>query len=415
MRTLLGPSPLALLAAAAIAAPASAQLFADGDPILAVDPDTGIHSNYPAQESPWNCVDQDSFTKYLNFGMAGTGVIVTPLYGPSTVESMRLTTAGDAPERDPGSWELYGTNDAIFSEDNGIGDGESWTLIASGDANLPDNRNTAGPIYTFANATSYSSFKVIFPTLKDPTSANSMQIADISLFTAADGGGDQVFGASDDAIAVGWFGSESSYPGLEGPTNAIDADPFNKYLNFGRENSGFIVSRADGQAVVVEQFTITTANDWEDRDPTTWELYGTNDPIVSGDNSTGDAESWTLIDSGSVDLPFERNTLGPTVTVSNTTAYTGYKLLFPSVKFPSDWPGDSMQIAEILIEAEGGACFADCNTDGTVNTQDFLCFLGIWSAAFGSGNYDPDADCNNDLVINTQDFLCFLNLWSTGC
>ena len=60
-------------------------------------------------------------------------------------------------------------------------------------------------------------------------------------------------------------------------------------------------------------------------------------------------------------------------------------------------------------------CYADCNGDGSVNTQDFLCFLTVWSASYQSGNYDPAADCNGDNTINTQDFLCFLNLWSAGC
>ena len=415
MRTLLGRSPIALFVAAAVAMPASAQLFGPGDTILAVDPDTGIHCSYPGGEAPWNMLDQDSGTKYLNFGMAGTGAISEPVYGSSVVRSLQFTTANDAPARDPGSWELYGTNDSILSEDCGIGDGENWTLIASGDANLPDQRQTPGPIYNFTNETSYSAYKLIFPTLKDPSGANSMQVADASLFTEMDGLGDQVFDPFDYVVAVGWFGSESAYPGPESPANAIDGDPFNKYLNFGRENSGFIVTRADGAPVIVEQFTITTANDSESRDPASWELYGTNDAIVSEDNSTGDAENWTLVDSGTVDLPPERNTVGPTVPVSNATGYTGYKMLFPTIKDPNAGDADSLQFAEIFVEGQGGEdCYADCNGDDSVNTQDFLCFLGIWSASY-NGSYDPDADCNNDGTVNTQDFLCFLGLWSAGC
>jgi hypothetical protein len=50
--------------------------------------------------------------------------------------------------------------------------------------------------------------------------------------------------------------------------------------------------------------------------------------------------------------------------------------------------------------------YANCNGDGAVNTQDFLCYLGLWS----SGNLA--ADCNGDGVVNTQDFLCYLGLWS---
>ncbi|MCC7387672.1 MAG: hypothetical protein IT431_02785 [Phycisphaerales bacterium] len=52
--------------------------------------------------------------------------------------------------------------------------------------------------------------------------------------------------------------------------------------------------------------------------------------------------------------------------------------------------------------------FPNCDGNGGVNTQDFLCFLGKWSAAFQSGSYDADADCDGNGVINTQDFLCFL-------
>lgn len=49
---------------------------------------------------------------------------------------------------------------------------------------------------------------------------------------------------------------------------------------------------------------------------------------------------------------------------------------------------------------------ANCNGDSLVNTQDFLCYLGKWSAN------DITADCNGDSIINTQDFLCYLGKWS---
>ncbi|MCC7387832.1 MAG: hypothetical protein IT431_03600 [Phycisphaerales bacterium] len=70
---------------------------------------------------------------------------------------------------------------------------------------------------------------------------------------------------------------------------------------------------------------------------------------------------------------------------------------------------------DAVLAMLGLDCYADCNGDGTVNTQDFLCYLGKWSAAFQSGNYDPEADCDGNGVINTQDFLCFLNAYVTGC
>lgn len=55
------------------------------------------------------------------------------------------------------------------------------------------------------------------------------------------------------------------------------------------------------------------------------------------------------------------------------------------------------------------SCMPDWNEDGNVNTQDFIGYLGDWSAG------DPRADVNGDGAVNTQDFLAFLNAWVAGC
>lgn len=96
------------------------------------------------------------------------------------------------------------------------------------------------------------------------------------------------------AIDVDSPSSRSNYPGAEGPTNALDDLDFTKYLNFGRRNSGLIITPAAG-ATTVGSMIFRTANDEPARDPASWRLYGTNDPISSLDNSAGDAENWTLI------------------------------------------------------------------------------------------------------------------------
>ena len=54
----------------------------------------------------------------------------------------------------------------------------------------------------------------------------------------------------------------------------------------------------------------------------------------------------------------------------------------------------------------GGPCYVDCNGDTVINSQDFLCFLNLYTSQ------NPLADCNGDTVINSQDFLCFLNLYN---
>lgn len=322
-------------------------VFGPGDPIIAIDTDEGVRSQYPAGEGPANVADQLSSTKYLNFGEGGTGFIITPFFGSSTIQSFTVTTANDFEVRDPASYDLFGTNDLITSGDNSLGDQESWTLISSGALSLPAAReSTIAPI-NMSNATAYTSYKMIFPTVKDPAQANSMQVADVQFFTGLGGSGSAVLAAGDAALAVSdFFESESDYPPDEGPANAID-QTLDKYLNRGGENSGFIVSRFDGQAVTVTGFTITTANDFSERDPASYEIYGTNDPVTSSDNSTGDTEDWTLIESGLLSLPIDRDTAGDFVPVDNNEAYTAYRIIFPTIRFPGFI---LMQIGEMEIE-----------------------------------------------------------------
>jgi hypothetical protein len=138
----------------------------------------------------------------------------------------------------------------------------------------------------------------------------------------------------------------SESPGGEGVNNLVDQNPATKYLNFGKNGAGFITTPSVGPRAVTA-FQITTANDAEGRDPASWVLYGTNDPITSGQNSTSNAENWTLVDQGTLSLPADRGVLGDMVSVANTTQYASYRMVFPTLKDLYGDGVDSMQIAEI--------------------------------------------------------------------
>jgi len=290
-------------------------------------------------------------TKYLNFAGAGSGLIVRPnIPFNSIAKGIRLTTAGDAPGRDPTSFEVWGTTNAITSLDNSTGLAENWTLVGSGAISLPDTRDTVGDLVTFSNSSQFRNYKVIFPTVKGST---LFQIAEIELF------GDVPLGGVNDynlftppipnaPLAI-HFGPDSSYPAGESPSNLIDGNLDSKYLNFGTLNSGFIVTPASGPDAV-RAFQLATANDFAERDPMDWELYGTNDEITSGPNSQGSEEAWTLVDSGSVTLPAGRGVWGTPVVVNNDTSYASYRFVVKSVRGPGDpgvFPLDSTQYAEV--------------------------------------------------------------------
>src|SRR2546425_5089718 len=75
-----------------------------GDPIVPTS------NNSPGSEGVANAIDNQP-TKYLNFDKLNTGFTVTPRIGLSVVQCLTLTSANDAPERDPASFVLSGSYD----------------------------------------------------------------------------------------------------------------------------------------------------------------------------------------------------------------------------------------------------------------------------------------------------------------
>lgn len=324
---------------------AGTPLLTPEDVVLAVQEPAEAVSSYPGNETPAHAIDGDPGTKYLNFAKQGSGFIITPEAGSTTVRSFLLTTANDAEPRDPSSYELYGTNDSIDSIDNSHGQDEDWILIQEGDLALPAARNTEGELIVVTGAAAYTSYRLSFPTVKNATTANSMQIAEVQ-FYSDESGVAPIFEAFDDIRAVQVPASQSSYVNTsalnEGPLRVIDGREDTKYLNNAAAYSGFIVTPASG-AAVVKSLVLTTANDAPGRDPARWELYGTNEEILSTNNSNGEAEAWTFVAAGDLALPDDRFTPSDPIPVPNDTAYTSWRLVFPTIK---DAALPLMQIAE---------------------------------------------------------------------
>lgn len=144
-------------------------------------------------------------------------------------------------------------------------------------------------------------------------------------------------------------------PAGEGPNNAFDNNPYTKYLNFDKKNAGVTVQLNTGKAVT--GFTVTTANDFSGRDPTSYKLYGSND-----------GSTWTLIKQDSISLSESRYTTSSVIGVGNTTAYAYYFMLFPTTK-AGDGCGlncDSMQIAEITYYYDANSTATSTATNTTI-------------------------------------------------
>src|SRR5439155_1676577 len=102
-------SGLIALFVLAFAGPLHAQLTditQPGDPIVATS------NNSPGSEGVANAID-NAPTKYLNFDKVNTGFTVTPSVGGTLVSGLTLTSANDAPDRDPATYNLQGSLDGI--------------------------------------------------------------------------------------------------------------------------------------------------------------------------------------------------------------------------------------------------------------------------------------------------------------
>jgi PQQ-like domain len=54
-------------------------------------------------------------------------------------------------------------------------------------------------------------------------------------------------------------------------------------------------------------------------------------------------------------------------------------------------------------------CYADCDADGSLTIDDFICLQTLFALA------DPYADCDADGALSIDDFICFQTLFAIGC
>jgi hypothetical protein len=164
---------------------------------------------------------------------------------------------------------------------------------------------------------------------------------------------------------------------------------------------------------VVTGLTFTTANDDYGRDPTSFELSGSNDSIdgpyeliVAGD----------LVDFAQEAL-WPRYTMNATaITFENTTAYKYYQVLFPSVSRPNN--DGLMQIAE--VELLGEAAFENLAANGGL--EDDLTGAG-WST-YGDASMEvvhelvdaavPEGPAEGEHCLHVTVGSAGANFWDAG-
>ncbi|WP_353777524.1 HYR domain-containing protein [Winogradskyella sp. 3972H.M.0a.05] len=165
-------------------------------------------------------------------------------------------------------------------------------------------------------------------------------------------------GIFDDSIhtAVG-FGSVNS-PGGEGVQNVIDQNSATKFLDFNAfDGIGFEVDLL-GDPKIAVAIEIVTANDAPERDPTDYEIFGSN-------NGT----DYTSIATGSIPCISDRF-FSRTFSFANSTSYTYYRVNFTGTCAAST----INQIADVqLFETIGTAPTIDCPANISVDNDPGEC------------------------------------------
>ena len=271
----------------------------------------------PVAEQVFNLIDglpplpaTTPYTKWLSYAGRTAGFIVTPA-ASSTVQSFTMITGNDADTRDPASYELYGTNSPISSLANSDGTAESWTLISSGALSLPAGRTTAVPAVGFANATAYTSYKMVFPSLKNTTTETLFQLTEIQFYPNTDGTGSAILAPANAIKAI----AKIAMPPVSAGAPAAGYVSGAIIPQGGPGTVGLFEMRANGNLKRYEGITITNAIVYANEAPILFARWGCIN------NPTGTY--------GVAPYPFARSTTGTIIDYGddNASIATGHNTI----------------------------------------------------------------------------------------
>ena len=281
------------------------------------------------QEGSACLFDRDPDTKWCNTNaeQAREGIF---FHTDEPVKAIQysLTMAKDHesyPDRVPGAWTLYGSNDNA-----------SWTAIDKGDAGdkntLLSAKNGEKVTFSIMHRGKYQYYRLVF----DSPGEKGVQFADFELYDVTTSSmGDKQFAfevyqfpASYTAVTeTALSGPGDVNSNSEGYKNLFDGNTGTKWYYEGAASPAAIIFSTD-RVVKALRYSLTTANDYTnypDRIPKAWTLYG-------GDSENG---TWTVIAQHTEDdncIQNVGNEQEVTFDIPNPASYQYYKLDFESSK-----------------------------------------------------------------------------------
>ena len=280
----------------------------------------------PPNETKERAFDGYVGTKWLDFavpnGTANFSWIqyVYPTNDSRIIVQYSITSANDVPARDPKDWHFYGVD----------GLGNLTLLDTRTTQTFPNRFQTLS--FGVNNTNAYRGYRLEITGVLDPTTAGAVQLAEL-----------QFFEPNPNPVIT----ARGDNPPNETKDKAFDNNTATKWLDFsvpnGTANFSWIQYVYAGiEAHVVNQYSISSANDFPDRDPQDWHLYG-----VSG---SGDL---TLLDTQTNQI-FSSRFQTRSYTNNNNSPFRGYRLEITRVGNPAT--AVAVQLSELnFIQTPGAA------------------------------------------------------------
>lgn len=234
------------------------------------------------------------------------------------VSSYALTSANDVPARDPLGWTLYGSDDA-----------STWTTLHTVSLTAPFESRLLTKNYSFTNSRAYRHYRFDF---RHDTAVSHFQIAEVKLdgVTLLEDAGPSLSSPSG-------HGGENNVSANEDISRSIDGNATTKWCVETRDAQ--IVWQYDNRnEVVVNAYSLTSANDVPARDPKGWTLQGSKDGL-----------NWTTLDSRTAGTAFTARLQRLDFSFTNSTAFRYFRF-----SFAHDTAVSHFQLAGVALRGSNG-------------------------------------------------------------
>lgn len=278
---------------------------------------TSQYSDSPKGSDVGKVVDNNKSTSFLT--SYSKYYILWKGNKTAAINYYTLTSAADAPEKDPKSWTLSG------SDDN-----KTWTLLDT-QTNQAFSTRQETKEYEVDNETAYLYYKL---DIQSNNGGTATQIAEWTMEVKIDPNAPYsvtVDSYNKNMPSAGIITSEfSDFPAGSDIGKIVDNNIYTKFIT---NHSEFYIIWEGSENAAVNYYSLTSADDAPEKDPKSWSLSGSNDKVA-----------WTLLDEQE-NQTFEARKETKEYEFENKTEYKYYKLDIKSNK------GDAAtQIAEWRME-----------------------------------------------------------------